>query len=111
MDQYPSVTVKWQLHRKPELHARNAAGRNVTVDLSPLGYAELHQMFGSHFPRSNVAPPSWRVRAWRRLFGWGYGMSTFEAALLFIGAGVLLLAVGYVLCFRYTALCDSIQDL
>ena len=103
--------VKWQLHRKPELHATNSHGRNVTVDLSPLAFDALHKLFGAHFERVDVDPPSTFVRNWRRLFGWGYGMSTFEAAALFVCAAMLLLAVLYILCFRYTAMCDSLQEI
>ena len=112
VEQYPDVHVVWQLHRRPELHARSLrTGRNVTLDLSPLNHADLHRLFSSHFERKLVPPPKLSVRTWRRLFGWAYGISNFEAAMLFICAGALLAIVSYALCFRYTALCDSIQDL
>ena len=111
MDQYPAVRVEWKLHRRPELHARNRGGRNITIDLSPLNFAALHKLFGAHFERSLVEPPALQVRMWRRLFGWAYGISTLESAMLFVCAGVLFCIVAYALCYRYTALCDSLQDL
>ena len=111
VDQYPGVRVEWILHYRPTLHARNAEGRNVTVDLSPLGTAALHSLFGSHFDRYHVEPPSMFIRTWRRLFGWAYGISNFEAFVLFLCAFVVLAGVCYVLLWRYTELCDTIQDL
>jgi hypothetical protein len=111
IDQYPAVRIEWKLHHRPELHARTRSGKNVTVDLSPLNTDSLHKFFTKHFERADVNPPKWTVRTWRRLFGWAYGVSEFEAAILFICAGAVLLLVCYGLCFRYTALCDSIQDL
>lgn len=111
VDQYPAVRVEWKLHHRPELHARTGSGRNVTVDLSPLKTAGLAELFGTHFERADVMPPALTVRTWRRLFGWAYGISTLEAASLFVCAGALLCIAGYVLCFRYTVLCDTIQDL
>lgn len=111
VDQYPAVHVEWQLHRKPELHAKDEHGRNVTVDLSPLGADALHKLFGAHFQREEVAPPGLFVRNWRRFFGWGYGMSTLESALFFLVGGTLFAVVMYQLCYRYTAMCDSLQDL
>ena len=103
--------MHWQLHRKPELHATNGHGRNVTVDLSPLDSVKLHELFTLHFARVNVEPPSFFVRTWRRLFGWGYGMSMFDSVMFFVGAGIVLLVMSYVICYRYTATCDAIQDL
>ena len=93
------------------LYARTVDGRNVTVDLSPLKFDALHMLFSTHFQRAHVDPPHVTVRTWRRFFGWAYGMSTFEAAALFVGAGAVLAVVCYALCCRYTLLCDSIQDL
>jgi len=111
VDQYPAVRLEWKLHHPPQLHARTRHGRNVTVDLAPLNTAALHKLFSTHFDRTEVPPAPLPVRTWRRLFGWAYGISNFEAAVLFVCAGVLLGVVAYALCFRYTALCDSIQDL
>ena len=111
VDQYPAVRVEWKLHHRPELHARTGSGRNVTIDLSPLTSVTLHRLFSKHFAREEVEPPALSVRTWRRFFGWAYGISTLEAAVLFTAAGSLLGAVCYALCFRYTSMCDSIQDL
>ena len=112
MDQYPDVSVNWQLHHRPVLHAYDAGGREVkTVELSPLTTEKLHALFSAHFRREKVDPPGFFVRTWRRLFGWAYGISTFEAALLFVCAGCVLALGCYTLCFRYTQCCDAISDL
>ena len=111
VDQYPHVKLRWLLHHRPELHAKNRYGRNVTVDLSPMKDADLHALFDLHFARADVAPPPVRVRLWRRLFGWAYGISTFEATLLHFCGFVLFLILMYAMCYRYTAICDSIQDI
>lgn len=112
IDQYPQVQIEWKLHHKPELKARDVAtGKAVKVDLSPYKYDELHALFSKHFAREAVKPPNLAVRTWRRLFGWAYGISTGEAALMFVAASGVLLFVSYFVCGHYTALCDSIQDL
>ena len=106
------MTVEWKLHFKPTLHAYDAAGKEVkTVDLSPFSGERLHALFSKHFRREDVEPPGLVVRTWRRLFGWAYGTSTLESALLFVCAGLVLLLACYALCFRYTQICDSISDL
>ena len=112
VDQYPDVSVSWKLHHDPVLHAYDATGRQVqTVALSKLNTAQLHELFTSHFRREEVEPPSILVRTWRRLFGWAYGISFFEATLLFVAAGVVVGLLCYAICFRYTAICDTIQDI
>ena len=112
IDQYPDVTVNWKLHHSPKLHVYDASNREIkTVDLSPLKTPELHGLFAAHFRRANVDPPNFLVRTWRRLFGWAYGISTFEATSLFVCGGVALSLICYLLCFRYTAICDGISDL
>ena len=111
VDQYPAVKVEWILHHPPQLFARTRTGRNVTVDLAPLKTAALHKLFSKHFEGADVEPAPLPVRTWRRFFGWAYGISTLEAAILFTFATLLLGLACYTLCFRYTALCDSIQDL
>ena len=110
VDHYPTVHVKWQLHMEPTLHARDAANKSVSVDLAPLSEKALHNLFAMHFEHTHVDPPTATVRMLRRLFGWAYGMTTFESAMFFCAAGVVLLVLCYVLCFRYTEMCDKIQD-
>ena len=102
--------MQWILHRDPELHALDAHGRNVTVHLSHFNGAGLHKLFGTHFERVNVAPPSLMVRTWRRLFGWAYGLNDLEATLYHTIGAVVMLGVCYLLCFRYQAICDALQD-
>lgn len=94
------------------LHAYDATGRQVqTVALSKLNTAQLHELFTSHFRREDVEPPNIFVRTWRRLFGWAYGISDLEAGVLFTLSGLALFAICFVLCTRYTVICDAISDL
>ena len=111
IDQYPSVELEWILHRSPTLRAQNAAGHNVTMDLSGFDTDGLHNLFSAHFHRLDVEPPSLMVRTWRRLFGWAYGISAHEAVIYHTLGALVLLCVLYLLCFRYTSMCDTIQDL
>ena len=115
MDQYPAVRIEWKLHHRPELFGYDAHGKQIgqPIDLSRYkhDYDGLHALFATHFERRDVEPPPIATRMWRRLFGWGYGISTFEAAMLFVCAGIVLLLACYVICFRYTACCDSLQDI
>jgi len=112
VDQYPDVTVSWKLHHKPVLHGYDASGKEIRqIDLSPLRTEGLHALFSRHFRRAHVDPPSLFVRTWRRLFGWAYGMSDLEAALMFACAGIVLLLSCYTLCFRYTQCCDALSDI
>lgn len=116
VDQYPAVTVEWKLHHHPELFGYDDAGKQIGQPVNLAKYANdfegLHALFSAHFARDkSVAPPSMVVRTWRRLFGWAYGISDMEAALLFVCAGAVLLLVGYILCFRYTVCCDTLQDI
>lgn len=97
------------------LYGYDADGKAVSpkpVPLSKLDRAQLHALFQTHFKRdSGVEAPGFVTRMWRRLFGWAYGVSTLEAVVLFIcGASVVSIAC-YALCWRYTQLCDQIQDL
>lgn len=112
VDQYPEVTVQWKLHHRPELHGYDDDGRVIKrVDLSGYDTAGLHALFASHFVRGKVAPPHALVIMWRRLFGWGYGISTFEAALLFVCGGIVCALASFALCCMYTHTCDTISDL
>lgn len=115
VDQYPAVTIEWKLHHKPELFGYDADGNKVggPVDLSSYknNYDGLHVLFSQHFSRSSVKAPNLAVRTWRRFFGWGYGLSTFEATLFFICGSLVLLLACYTVCCRYTACCDALQDI
>ena len=81
------------MHHRPELFGYDADGKQIgsPVDLSGYhrDYAGLHALFSSHFVREKVAAPSLAVRIWRRLFGWAYGISHLEAAVLFLCAGAV----------------------
>ena len=112
VDQYPAVHLEWKLH-PPQLYAYDNRGKQLQqpIDLASYDAEGLHRLFSAHFTRVKVPPPSFGVRVWRRLFGWAYGIPTSEAALLFVCAGVLLLIVCYAFCFRYTAMCDYVQDI
>lgn len=106
--------MQWKLHRSPQLYGYDENGKELLdkpIELSKYSYAALHELFGKHFERKHSPPPHFLVRQWRRLFGWAYGISTTEAALLFVCAGVALAVFCYAICCKYTALCDSIQDL
>ena len=104
--------MDWKLHQKPVLHGYDASGAEIkTIDLSPLSTEKLHAVFAKHFKRVDVGPPNLLVRTWRRLFGWAYGTSDLESALLFVAAGAMLSLVCYTLCCRYTQCCDAISDI
>lgn len=105
--------VDWKLHRNPTLYGYDVDGKPIgkPIELARYDEAGLHKLFSEHFVRENVPPPSFGVRTWRRLFGWAYGISFFEATLLFVAAGVVVGLLCYAICFRYTAICDSIQDI
>jgi len=112
VDQYPAVTVQWKLHHRPELHGYDDAGHVIKrIDLSPYSTEALHTLFGSHFVRGAVPPPHVAVITWRQLFGWAYGISTLEAALLFICGGIVCALTVFAVCCSYTSLCDTISDL
>lgn len=114
VDQYPQVRVEWKLHQRPQLYAYDSTGKAIGKphDLSHLSHDGLHDFFSKHYTRdSTVTPPSAATRMYRRIFGWAYGISTAEAAMLFVCGGAVLAIAIYALCWRYTALCDSIQDL
>ena len=99
---------------RPQLYGYDARGHAVgkPIDLSSYDHAGLHHLFSSHYHRdSSVQVPGLAVRTWRRLFGWAYGISNMEAAVLFVCAGAVIFIAAYTLCFRYTQLCDTLQDL
>ena len=111
VDQYPDVTVQWKLHHKPELHGYDAESRVIKrIDLSGYDTAGLHALFASHFARSDVAPPHPFVITWRRLFGWGYGISTLEATMLFVCGGLVCALGIFAMCCMYTQSCDALSD-
>lgn len=106
--------MEWKLHVSPQLVRYDSSGKviGLPVDLSPYDHAGLHRLFAAHFKHDpTVEPPTFAVRNWRRFFGWAYGISHTEAAVLFVCAGAVLLVALYALCFRYTQMCDTIQDL
>ena len=112
VDQYPDVTIQWKLHQPPVLHGYDAAGTEIgRVPLSALGSAQLHTLFGEHFRRADVPPPSLAVRTWRRLFGWAYGIGILEAIVLFAFGGLVALICAYTVCYRYTQCCDALADI
>ena len=112
VDEYPAVRLKWQLHRTPELHGYDSTGGEIArIDLSRLSTGELHELFSRHFVRTSAKPLPALVKLWRRLFGWAYGISTAEAAMLFVLGACVLLLLGYTVCCRYTYCCDAISDI
>lgn len=108
------MRVEWKLHVRPQLYRYDSRGQAIgkPIDLSPYDHAGLHRLFSSHYQRDEtVEAPGLAVRTWRRLFGWAYGISTMEATVLFVCAGAVVFVAMYALCFRYTQMCDSLQDL
>ena len=86
------MRVEWKLHVRPQLYRYDSRGQAIgkPIDLSPYDHAGLHRLFSSHYQRDEtVEAPGLAVRTWRRLFGWAYGISTMEAAVLFVCAGAV----------------------
>mmetsp|Transcript_2979 Transcript_2979/g.4921 ORF Transcript_2979/g.4921 Transcript_2979/m.4921 type:complete len:136 (-) Transcript_2979:69-476(-) len=107
VDEYPSVSIVWKLHHRPELRAIDERGTQRNVDLTNMNTEQLHAFFSAHFERRALSQ-DWWSRQWRRWFGWIYGLQSAEAATFLLLLTVVVLPIT-LWCLR--CVYDSLQSL